>query len=269
MEKEEYFGDGDQQALLKRGRALSELLKHDKRFSYYGRTVGIATMEDGDLDTLTALARVQGNSNCATVPEGECQTYASALKARGLNPVVYNKWEVSEAPLKAARGIVDTVPHPVDVTLVCVTPETPLRVLDSAAQMALACGVLPTCGAALRGLLQPSVTFLALDQTENVVSIAAASAYAHPDHASLSGQAWWGMLATHPSRRGQSMALVLGAHAILELERRFGFRSFMTGVEAGNAPSEAVSSKMGLAPEGMTIVGCADPKALSGGRMTK
>lgn len=269
MEQDEYFGDGDQQALLKRGRALSDLLKHDKRFSYYGRTVGITTTEDGDLDTLTALVRAQGNSNCATVPDYTCLSYTSELKARGLAPVVYKKWEGTEAPLEAARDIVNNVPHPDDVTLVCVTPETPVRLLNSAAKMALGCGVLPTCGAALRGLLQPAVTFFAVDRTDNVVSMAAASAFTHIDHPSLSGQAWWGMLATDASRRGQSIALILGAHAILEMDRRFGFRSFMTGVEAGNAPSEAVCSKMGLAPKGMTIVGCADPGALSGGRMTK
>lgn len=269
MKQEEYFGDGDQQALLKRGRALSELLKHDKRYSYYGRTVGLATTEDGDLDTLTALVRAQGNSNCATVPDDECLRYASDLKARGLAPLVYKKWEGTEAPLEAARDIVNNVPLPDDVVPLYVTPETPVRLLNSAAKMASGCGVLPTCGAALRGMLQPSVTFVAVDRTDNVVSMAAASAYAHIDHPSLSGQAWWGMLATDPSRRGQSIALVLGAHAILEIETRFGFRSFMTGVEAGNAPSEAVCSKMGLAPQGMTIVGCADPEALSGGRMTK
>lgn len=125
MEKEEYFGDGDQQALLKRGRALSQLLKHDKRFSYYGRTVGVATTEDGDLDTLTALVRAQGNSNCAAVPDDECLRYTSELRARGLAPLVYRKWEGTGAPLEAARKIVNNVPHPDDVTPLCVTPETP------------------------------------------------------------------------------------------------------------------------------------------------
>lgn len=269
MEQEEYFGDRDQQALLKRGRALSELLKHDKRYSYYGRTVGVATMEDADLDTLSALVRAQGNSNCATVPDDKCMSYTSHLKAQGLVPLVYRKWEGSGAPLEAARDIINSVPLPGDVTLLCVTPQTPVHLLNSAARMALGCGVLPTCGAALRGQLQPAVTFVAVDRAGNVVSMAASSAYTHPDHPSLSGQAWWGMLATLPVRRGQSIALVLGAHAIVEMERRFGFRSFMTGVEAGNTPSEAVCSKMGLTSQGMSIVGCADPGALSGGRMTK
>ncbi|WP_299356531.1 hypothetical protein [uncultured Shimia sp.] len=135
--------------------------------------------------------------------------------------------------------------------------------------MALGCGVLPTCGAALRGMFQPVVTLIAVDRLGKVVSMAAASTYIRVDHASLSDQAWWGMLATDPSRRGQSMALILGARAILEMEERFGNRSFMTGVEAGSSPSEDVCSKMGLEPQGMTLVVCADPEALISGRMTK
>ncbi|WP_299356529.1 hypothetical protein [uncultured Shimia sp.] len=83
MEQREFFGNDGQQALLKRNCALSELLQHDKRYSYYGRTVGITTAQDGDLDVLATLARLQGNSNCGTVPENERKEYDEGLRARG------------------------------------------------------------------------------------------------------------------------------------------------------------------------------------------
>ena len=44
---------------------------------------------------------------------------------------------------------------------------------------------------------------------------------------------------------------------------------FMTGVEPGNAPSEAVCAKMGLVDSDAAIIGCADPNSLASGRMTK
>ncbi|MEQ9258948.1 MAG: hypothetical protein RIG84_07595 [Roseovarius sp.] len=77
------------------------------------------------------------------------------------------------------------------------------------------------------------------------------------------------MLATDPERRGEGLALLLGAHTMLEMHREFGFGSFMTGVEPGNLPSEAACMRMGLAHRGHSILGCADPLTLSSGRMTK
>ncbi len=269
MRPEEFFGSADQRSILKRGRALSEILRNDARFSYYGRTVGVASSLDGDLDLVATLAKIQGNSSCITVPANESQSYSLGLSSRGLTPLVYQKWEGSKTTLAAAREVVSAIPFPDDITLVWVSRETSGGLLQAAADMALNCGVLPTCGAALRGELQPAVSCMAVDRSGNVFSIAAASAIAHPEHATLSGQAWWGMLATNPSMRGRKLALVLGAHAILEMEAKFGFQEFMTGVEVGNTPSEAVCSKMGLAPRGMTIVTCTDPEASRDGRLTK
>lgn len=77
------------------------------------------------------------------------------------------------------------------------------------------------------------------------------------------------MLATAPERRDQRLSLILGAHAVLQMEKLFGFGDFMTGVEPGNAPSESVCTKMGLSSGDTAIIGCADPQALASGRMTK
>ena len=41
MNEEEYFGDAAKVALMRRSRALHELLKDDPRFSYYGRVVAL------------------------------------------------------------------------------------------------------------------------------------------------------------------------------------------------------------------------------------
>lgn len=267
--KDEFFGSDDQRAVLRRGRGLAALLGQDRRYSYYGRSVGLPGPEDGDIDHLAALVTVQGYSAYYAVPLGKVEAIRNSMVARGLVPMLYDKWEGSGSAIAAARQVVATVSLPDDVTMLRLDASTADGQLASLAEMALGCGVLPPCGEVLRGLLRPAVCLVAVDRALRVVSCAASSAYAHEDHPRHGGQAWWGMLATDPARRGQRLALVLGAHALLEMETRFGFGDFMTGVEPGNAPSEAICARMGLSKGHSAMIACADPRALASGRITK
>ena len=267
--KNEFFGNDDQRAVLRRGRGLADLLGQDKRYSYYGRTVGLPDQEDGSIDHLAALAIVQGSTNYGAVPLGQVEAVKAAMVARGLVPMQYDKWEGSRSAIAAARQVVATLSLPEDLTMLRLDASTADGHLASLAEMALGCGVLPPCGEVLRGILRSAVCLVAIDRTSKVVSCAASSAFAHEDHPKYGRQAWWGMLATDPVRRGQRLSVVLGAHALLEMETRYGFGDFMTGVEPGNAPSEAVCARMGLSKGQYAIIGCADPRALASGRMTK
>ena len=267
--RDEFFGNDDQRALLRRGRGLAALLGQDRRYSYYGRTVGLPGPEDGDIDQLAALVTVQGYAVYGAVPLNQVEEIKTSLSARGLMPMHYDKWQGSGSAIAAARQVVATLFLPEDVTMLRLDASTAEGQLASLAEMALGCGVLPPCGEVLRGLLRPAVCLVAVDRASKVVSCAASSAYAHEDHPKHGRQAWWGMLATDPVRRGQRLSVVLGAHALLEMETRFGFGDFMTGVEPGNAPSEAICARMGLSRGHSAIIGCADPRALASGRMTK
>jgi RimJ/RimL family protein N-acetyltransferase len=82
-------------------------------------------------------------------------------------------------------------------------------------------------------------------------------------------EVWWGMLATHPDRRGEKLALVLGAMAMIDLHDRFGITRFFTGVAPGNSASQAVCARMGLSVEPFSVLSLSDPAQLPGGRMTK
>lgn len=268
-DKPELFGTADQQALLRRGRALAHMLGSDPRFGYYGRTVCLITRQDGSVEDLAALARVQGNSNISHVPTDEAAALAAELRNAGLIPIVYDKWDGTERVLRAAQEIASSISLPSDLTLVRLNRSTDPAVVASLAETALLSGVLPLCGEILRGIGHPAVCIGAIDASGTIVSCASSALLTHPGHPTLAGQAWWGMLATRNEWRGQRLALVLGAHAILEMEQRHGIRNFMTGVEPGNAPSEAVCSRMGLAIDGYAVVGCADPASLQSGRMTK
>ena len=267
--KDEFFGSDDQRALLRRGRSLAALLGQDRRYSYYGRTVGLPGPEDGDIDHLAALAVVQGSATYFTVPVTQAKAVKASIVARGLVPMHYDKWQGSDSAIAAARQVVATVSLPEDVTMLRLDASTADGHLASMGEMALGCGVLPPCGEVLRGLLRPAVCLVAMDRASNIVSCAASAAYAHEDHPKYGRQAWWGMLATVPARRGQRLSVILGAYALLEMEARFGFGDFMTGVEPGNAPSEAICARMGLSNGQSAIIGCTDPRALASGRMTK
>lgn len=267
--KDEFFGNGDQRAILKRGHAMAKLVENDVKYSYYGRTVGLETPEAGGIDQLVALINLQGHAHYMTVALDKVSDIKAKLLERGLNPMHYDKWEGVKTALAAVQKVVEAFSIPNDLTMVPIDETTPRQLLISLAELSLDCGVLPPCGQLLRGALKPAVCLVAVDQKGRVMSCAAASAFADPKHTMLGKQAWWGMLATHPSRRGQRLALLLGAHAMLIMRSRYGYQDFMTGVEAGNTASEAVCGRLGLAPEGFAILSCADPNALPSGRMTK
>lgn len=267
--REEFFGSDAQRAILRRGRGMAALLGQDARYSYYGRAVGLVGPEDGDLDQLASLAMVQGSTSYGAVPAGQINAVREGMQARGLVPMQYDKWEGTGSAVAAARHVAATTPLPEDLTMIRLDESTPDHLMASMAQMALGCGVLPPCGEVLRGLFRPAVCLVAVDRDANVVACAASSVFAHPEHARYGNEAWWGMLATHPARRGHRLSLILGAHVLLDMATRFGFQAFMTGVEAGNAPSESICARIGLSRGACAIIACADPQVLASGRMTK
>ncbi len=149
------------------------------------------------------------------------------------------------------------------------TCDTPMAQCLSLTQTAQACGVLLPSFAVLSGRTQPGICVMAIAADGSVAGCAAAASFLHSDHPQSKRECWWGMLAVHPDHRGKAISLILGAVAIVRMFDTYGFTEFFTGVEPGNRPSEAICSKMGLAHNGHSILGMADPKLLGSGRMTK
>lgn len=262
----QYLGSDAQVALLRRGRDMFHLLGDDPRFSYYGRTVGIMSPRDGDFDALLALTRLQGNSHYAQVSDADVPALLARMQAAGLAPVRYARWQIGE--LSTPRAFLDDQAQPEGLTFHDVSPQTDPDLLASFAQMALENGVLPPALDMLGGALRPGLCRIACDGDGRVLSCAGAAAFTHPDHP-LHDTAWWGMLATRPEARGRRLSLILGAQVLLEMQARFGFSRFFTGIEPGNAASEAVCTRLGLSRTDTSTLGLADPALLPGGRMTK
>lgn len=265
---DEVYGTSDQQAMLRRGRALHDTLGPDPRFTYYGRTVGIARPQDADIDMLERLAFLQGASHFAAVPQQQVASVATRIAERGLSVTLYPRWTGQHQALAAARAVLAATPLPADLSTVTITERSPASDLDRLAEVAAVSGVLLPSGAVMRGQLKPGLAIIAVDRTGRAVSCAGAASFHHPEHPTLGGQSWWGMLSTHPDRRGERIALVLGAMALLDMHERFGCADFMTGVQAGNRPSEAICSRLGLSPDGMTTISVVDPRAIASGKLT-
>jgi hypothetical protein len=156
-----------------------------------------------------------------------------------------------------------------DVSIHVITEDSPAGHLQALADVSLGAGVLPVSGCILRGQRRPAVSVVALDAAGDGVSCAAASSFAHPDDPEFGRTAWWGMLATRPDRKGERLALILGAIAMREMHRRHGIGTFFTGIQAGNMASEAVCRRSGLAPAGRSILTPVDPTVIVGGKLTK
>lgn len=261
------FGTPQQQAFLGRGRALYEVIRDDPRFSYYGRSVGLADTTAGDVALLVSLTRLQGASSFADLPDADLPLLRRAVEDQGLSTTHYQRWSGGAEAIAAARAIRDGTALPTDVTLHRIDADSDSRILNKLAEISLACGVLPITGSVLRGMTRPGTGIVALDATGRPVACAAAAAYLHPGRDN--GECWWGMLATDPARRGERLALRLGAEALLDITERFGFSRVFTGITPGNGPSETVCARMGLTPEDRSVISAADPTQLTGGRMTK
>lgn len=248
---------------------MRELTKNDARFHYYGRTVGVVTPDAAPLEVLVALARLQGNASYQDMADSEVTDLRATFDAMGLSTVHYARWETGENALTVAHKAAHTIPLPAGYTLAYLTPDTPADLRGKLADTALECGVLPPSLAVLSGAEQPGVCAMALDQAGDVAACAAAASVLPPAHPDAQITCWWGMLATAPAHRGKALSLHLGAKVMIAMHETYGFERFFTGVVPGNAASEAVCRKLGLAHRGRSILGVADPGLVPGGRMTK
>ena len=85
------------------------MLGQDRRYCYFGRTVGLSGPEDGTIDQPEALVIVQGQAAYGTVPLNQVEAIKTSLLARGLVPMHYDKWEGSRSAIEAARQVVATI----------------------------------------------------------------------------------------------------------------------------------------------------------------
>lgn len=268
MSGQHFFGTPDQQGVTRRAADAWALLRDDPRYCTHGRTVGINSHVTTDLSLLTALARLQGVGACDCLPDSSMAGMEAELRSLGFNMDSYVQWESGPETIDLCDAWLASHSLPEDVNLLRVGPETPLSQLQQIAELLASVDMMLPMESFVRGQTVRSVYYAAMDRNGVPVAHASATGTFHPD-APNGKDVHWGMLATADQRRGEGMAMYLGALALTKMHREYGFTGFMTGIRAGNVPSETLCGRLGFAPRGRSILLAIDPAMIESDQMTK
>jgi GNAT superfamily N-acetyltransferase len=253
-----YFGSSDNQHIQRNAEAIWELIRNDPRYCCHGRAVSLAEGFEENIQLQASLALLQGVGICDSVPAWHLEYRRSALEKLGLKVEQLEVFRGGNHTIISARSVVSARNLPEDLELIYIDEDTSKSVLQGIDAFTQYHGAsLPMESF----LLKPgtrSVCIAALDGDGKVVGTSAAGAHFHRNHARCD-EAFWGMLATREDRRGQGIALLLGALCMLAMSERHGFDKFFTAVKKGNTPSEGLCSKLGLKPNDTSVVIAIDP----------
>ena len=265
---DEYFGSPDQVALMKRSRALWLLLQDNPRYSYYGRLVGLSDPAEDTVEVLYALAKLQGATCCYFYPASAASSLFAELETSGLTTDRHEHYWGGVGALAASRQVQEDHKLPFDLTVSIVDTQTPEKMVSDIAELSQACDVMPVPGSIMRGQVRKGLCLVAIDQNGNVVATASSYINHHPS-SPRANDVFWGMLATRQDRRGERIALLLGAQAIIHMWENHGARGFMTGVRANNPSSQALCNKLGVGASEWVYASCINKELHSGGAITK
>ncbi len=264
----EYYGSPESVAAMKRGATLWALVQGDPRFAFYGRMVGLSQPVDNTVEVLGALARLQGASACYFFPKSDVPALFSALESDGLSTDRHEHFFGGEAAYAAAKRVLSDHSLPNDLTVRRLSEGTPGSFIGEAVDLMESCGVMPVPAAFLRGKQGRGLCLVATDEDNKPVAVTT-SLFMHPAGSPHAKTVFWGMLATRPDRRGEKIALVLGAQAIVHMWENEGARGFMTGVRQNNASSAALCNRLGIFDTDWTYSVCIDPEMLGRKNLTK
>jgi len=264
---DEYFGGPEKIGLMKRSEALWRLMRDDGRFAWYGRVVALSDHGPDVAEVLGALARVQGGTACYFYPKEDEPALAAEMVRRGFAMDRHEHYLGRNDAYAASRAFLDGNALPADLTLHRIGPETPAAFVAAAADLQQSCEVMPVPGPVMRGVQVPGVYLAVSDARGDPVAVAA-SYLLHPRGSKYADIAFWGMIATRPDRRGERLARILGAMAIVYMWENEGARGFMTGVRADNASSQALCNALGVTDSPWCYATCTDPQVM-GAKITK
>jgi hypothetical protein len=265
---DEYFGTPERIALSKRSANLWRLLGDNPRFSYYGRLVSLCEPGEDTADILVAMAKLQGAGMCNYYPADGAAALFARLEASGMGTDRHEHFRGGEQAFAASRRVLQELSLPDDLAVQVVDAGTPRGLVADIAELGQSCGVMPVPGAVMRGLVRKGVCLVATDRDGRAVATASSYMNHHPQSRPAK-DVFWGALATRQDRRGQRIAFILGAQAIVHMWERHGARGFVTGVRADNPSSRMLCEKLGVRPTEWIYAWCSDREVFGGGSVTK
>jgi hypothetical protein len=265
---DEFFGSPDRIALARRSADLWFLLRDNPRYAYYGRLVALSDPGRDAADILSAMAKLQGAAVSYFYPAHAAESFFKQLEERGLVTDRHEHFRGGEAALASSRRALKDFALPADLSISAIDAGTPRALVGDVAALCQSCDVMPVPGSVMRGQARRGICLVATDRDRRVVATASSYMIHHP--ASPRAQdAFWGMLATREDRRGERIALLLGARAIVHMWERHGARGFMTGVRADNLSSQALCNKLGVSATEWIYASCIDRDMFGGSAITK
>jgi hypothetical protein len=265
---DEYFGSPDRIALARRSAALWLLLRDNPRYAYYGRLVALSDPGHDTVHILSAMANLQGAAVSYFYPANAAQSLFAQLEEIGLATDRHEHFWGGETALAASRQVQKQFGFPADLTISAINSRTPRELVRNVAKLCQSCDVMPVPGSIMRGRARNGICLVATDQDHRPVATASSFMIHHPS-SPRAKDAFWGMLATREDRRGERIALLLGAQAIIHMWERYGARGFMTGVRAENLSSQALCNKLGVTASDWVYASCIDKQMFTGSSITK
>ena len=268
MDDEEYFGDPAKIGLMQRCAAVYELLRDDPRFGYYGRLVGLSGERENTFEIMAALARLQGAGVSYYFPKDGAARLFERARAGGFRTDRHEHFQGGEEALEASRQVLAGNRMPDDLSIIRLDASSPGKLVANVAGLLQSCDVMHVPGRFLRGLGRRGITLVAVDRAGDPVASASSFAHHHPQGERAS-DVFWGMLATRRDRRGQKIALQLGAMVIEHMWVNEGARGFITGVRQDNRSSQAVCNKLAIRDTGWIYAWIMDDAVLGDGSHTR
>jgi GNAT superfamily N-acetyltransferase len=253
-----YFGSPDNRRIQRNAEAIWRLIGADNRFCCHGRAVSLAEGTNENIPLQASLAHLQGIGICDSVPAADVHARRLALRMLGLQVERLEIFRGQGQPLTEARSVIAQTALPEDLSCISIDEQTSSAELSALDAFTQEHGASLPMASFLLAKGRRSVCYLARDRAGNIVGSCAAGAHFQPGHR-CSDEAFWGMLATRDDRRGQGIAVYLGATAMLAMAERHGFETFLTAVKQGNTASERVCTKLGLQPNGTCALFAIDP----------
>jgi hypothetical protein len=265
---DEFFGTPERIALSRRSANLWRLLGDNPRYPYYGRLVSLSEPGEDAADILIAMAELKGAAMSNCYPANGAAALYARLEASGMGTDRHEHFRGGEQAFAASRGVLQELSLPNDLNVQVVDAGTPRGLVAEIAELGQSCGVMPVPGAVMRGLVQKGICLVATDRDGRAVATASSYMNHHPA-SSRAKDVFWGALATREDRRGQRIAFILGAQAIVHMWERHGARGFITGVRADNSSSRMLCEKLGVCSTEWIYAHCIDREVFGGGSITK
>ncbi len=267
--EDEIFGSPAHVALARRTRELWALIGNDPRFGSYGRNVVVVGDQGADMAPLmVAISRLTGNCGSHYYPAERADALMAELAGAGQETGRWLHCCGGQKAYDLCKAIVADVALPDDLRVTRLSADSPASLVRATAELSFACGVAQMPGRYMRGMAAPGICLVAVDADGDPVATGSSYRYTHPD-SPYPDYAFWGALVTRPDRRGQKLAMILGARAIVHMWENHGVRSFSTGIKADNAASLAVCAKQGVVPGDWVFVANTDPELFEGGAFTR